>query len=89
MTKTERKFMVDPQKDVKEEAVPGNFCITDDLIDILDYDLIITKAMFVSISKEGQNMTETDINYSESFIYQIGEKVYDKSKGKIRLGKVP
>lgn len=34
-------------------------------------------------------MTETDINYSESFIYQIAKKVYDKSKDKIRLGKVP
>ena len=68
--------------------MPGNFGVADEPVQIPVHGLIITKAMFVSISKEGQNMTETDINYSESFIYQIEKKVYHKFKDKIRLEKV-
>lgn len=48
-------------------------------------NFIIAYNRIISISKQGQNMTETDINYSESFIYQIAKKVYHKFKAKIRL----
>ena len=64
-----------------------NFGVTDEPIRMPDPDFIITKAMFVSISKEGQSMTETDINYSESFIYQIGKKVYHKFEAKTKISK--
>lgn len=66
-----------------------NFCVADEPIRIPDHVSIITKAMPDSISKQGQNMPETDINYSESFIYQIAKKVYHKFKAKIKLEKVP
>ena len=66
-----------------------NFGVTDEPSIMPDHDFIITKAMSDSISKQGQNMPETDINYSESFIYQIAKKVYHKFKDKISLGKVP
>lgn len=67
--------------------MPGNFGVADEPVQIPVYGLIITKAMSVSISKEGQNMTETDINYSESFIYQIGKKVYHKFEAKTKISK--
>ena len=67
--------------------MPGNFGVADEPVQIPVHGLIITKAMFVSISKEGQNMTETDINYSESFIYQFGKKVYHKFEAKTKISK--
>ena len=59
-----------------------NFGVADEPVQIPVHGFIITKAMSDSISKQGQNMTETDINYSESFIYQIAKKVYHNFKGK-------
>ena len=39
-------------------------------------NFIIAYNWIISISKQGQNMTETDIYFSESFIYSKTEKIY-------------
>ena len=40
------------------------------------FNLIIAYYWIISISKQGQNMTETDIYFSESFIYSKMKKFY-------------
>ena len=42
------------------------------------YNFIIAYNRIISISKQGQNMTETDINTSVSDIYAKRNKLYDK-----------
>ena len=74
MTKTERKFMVDP-KCCERGRVSENFNI---MIGI-NYQFckfIIAHISIDAISKQGQNMTETDIYFSESFIYSKMKKFY-------------
>ena len=77
---TNRKEVpVNPNRGVKEEAGIREFrlCMTDMLMKlVLIYSLIIPEAGAHSISNQGQNTTETDINFSESFIYLNSKKVY-------------
>lgn len=78
MAKTERKFMVDP-KCCERGRVSENF----NLMTGTNYQFfyfIIAYNWIDAISKQGQNMTETDIYSSESFIYSNREKFYYKSK---------
>jgi hypothetical protein len=67
MTKTERKFMVDP-KCCERGRVSENF---NKMIgtNFQFCNSIIAYNRIISISKQGQNITETDIYFSESFIY--------------------
>jgi hypothetical protein len=67
MTKTERKFMVDP-KCCERGRVSENFNIMIGT-NFQFCNFIIAYNWIISISKQGQNITETDIYFSESFIY--------------------
>lgn len=77
MTKTERMFMVNP-KCCERGTVSENFNM---MIGINSQicNFIIANNLNDAISKQGQNMTETDIYFSESFIYSNREKFYYKS----------